>query len=170
MHIYISKYLYFYEIKKMTKLQMSLYSSSDIERATQLFMDRRTSLSLPGPSCTVESMHHHCWREQDSKGERTVCSPQWHSVLSQPRNAVRECFSALVFHVDPDTGRQHRYISSVPQSTSYYKAKERAIQSTGPFVSERILFTWKYPYFNVFLNHSQNMFCVKSCKDHSLET
>lgn len=107
MHIYISKYLYFYEIKKMTKLQMSLYSSSDIERATQLFMDRRTSLSLPGPSCTVESMHHHCWREQDSKGERTVCSPQWHSVLSQPRNAVRECFSALVFHVDPDTGRQH---------------------------------------------------------------
>lgn len=87
---------------------MSLYSSSDIERATQLFMDRRTSLSLPGPSCTVESMHHHCWREQDNMGERTVCLPQWHSVLSQPRNAVRERFSALVFHMDPDTGRQYK--------------------------------------------------------------
>lgn len=149
MHIYISKYLYFYEIKKMTKLQMSLYSSSDIERAIQLFMDRRTLLSLPGPSCTVESMHHHCWREQDSKGERTVCSPPWHSVLSQPRNAVRECFSALAFHVDPDTGRQYTD-TLVPSHKAPCTTRQRAIQSTGPFIAERILFTWKYPYFNVF--------------------
>lgn len=143
---------------------MSLYSSWDIERAIQLFMGRRTSLSLPGPSCTVESMHRHCWRER----EQCACHSDTQSSANQGMQlgSVSQPWSSTWIQTQAAI---HRYISSVPQSTLHYKAKERAIQSTGPFVSERILFTWKYPYFNVFLNRSQNMFCVKSCKDHSLE-
>jgi hypothetical protein len=33
----------------------------------------------------------------------------------------------------------------------YNKAKERAMQSMGPFTSERIICPLKYPYFNVLL-------------------
>lgn len=148
----------------MTKLQMSLYSSSDIERATHISFHVQQELyyfylDRPGllKACTIAAEERGTARETEySVLAKVTVSPQPSQGLqsghiSQPWPSLRLRHRSSI--------RRHNLFQ--PQSALHYKAKERAVQPMGPFTSERSVCTFKYPYFSVFLNHSQNMFCVK---------
>lgn len=101
--------------------------------------------------------------------ERGTARETEYSVLAkmtqssaQPRTEVRTHFPALAFSKTQTWVINKPTYQFQPQSALHYKAKERAVQPMRPFTSERSGCTLKYPYFSVFLNHSQNMFCVKN--------
>lgn len=125
-------------------------------------------LGLPVPlrACTITA------EESKTARETEQCARHSDTQSSaKPRNAVRERFSALVFPMDPDTGRQytdtlvpsHKAPCTTRQRKGQYNQQDLSYQKGFYLLGNTRI------YFNVFLNHSQNMFCVKSCKDHSLE-
>lgn len=109
MWIYISKYIYFYEVKKWQNYRCHCIAVQISKGSHNFSCTARTLLSLPGPSCTVQSMHHHCWREQNSKGDRIQCACQSDTQSSaKARIAVRVHFPALVsLYGLTDTGCQY---------------------------------------------------------------